>query len=161
MNIKTIKTNGKNVCIVQVPEGATDITISDQNGLWYRSGKVWDDSAPVCLPPGNWRILGLSNELSEEQMKDVCEVAQEVSYWDDINDEYFVYYGHDGIGARYAHTVQESYASFLTANKLFSENPYRKPESRLHHFHYTYELDLVRWQEAQQHVGKYLILIEE
>jgi len=118
--MKTIKTNGKTVLAIPISPNATEISISYQNGLWFRNGKVWDDSAPVRLPPGNWRILGLSNELNEEQMKEIIP-----------NHAHLL-----------APDIWEAYASFLSANKLVYENG-------------------ISGQEAQEHVARYLILLEE
>lgn len=55
---------------VQVPEGAEDIRVRPTNCLNYQVGVVIE-----CpdLPEGNWKILGLGKDLSEEQCKSIVE----------------------------------------------------------------------------------------
>jgi len=116
--MKTITTNGKRICAVQTEPNAILFEIDETDptllGFVYEHS---DSPEFIPLPPGNWRILGLSNELTEEQQSEIVEIAKEVSYWDDPNDVFYVDYTVTD-DTRYAHTVQESYASFLSANKI-------------------------------------------
>lgn len=65
--------NSHTVLLVEVPEGATDIKISDHlaySVLDYNNKGSYDACA---LPPGNWKSLGLCSEIKEDVAKTLVE----------------------------------------------------------------------------------------
>ena len=100
-----IQTNGITILLVEVPEGAKEFDISDMGSLIYYV--EWGNSGYIDLPQGQYQILGKSTELSEEQMKEIC---------DTDGKGYMNYLEHPKNS--YCKTVQESYLSLLEANGI-------------------------------------------
>jgi hypothetical protein len=151
--MKEIKTNGIEVLFVEVPEDAYNFRL--KNGyIWYDDKNFKD----CCMlePSGKWVILGKSTELSEEQMKEICEKTGRKIFRD---------YNMNYMGVPMSvFTVQESYLSLLEANGIVDRNKYgeRKPEisdPNPSSQYYGSEMDeLSGWQEAQSKVKHYLVL---
>lgn len=66
--------------VVELPEGAQGFGITDNNDLgwyipiWNRRAQDWDwDGSVINLPPGNWRIIGMLSEVTEEQAAGMVE----------------------------------------------------------------------------------------
>lgn len=93
-----IESNGKKICLVEMPEDAREIAIhysnhwtnDDIEKLVFLSSiqdplKCGGDM--IHLPPGSWSILGKGEQLSEEQCKEI--VGKE--YFEDDSEHWFVY----------------------------------------------------------------------
>ncbi|HRC15931.1 MAG TPA: hypothetical protein PLY25_09655, partial [Bacteroidia bacterium] len=68
--MKEIKTNGITMLLVEVPEDAIGFII---DYLYLICNPYESDKKVIELPQCQWEILGKSTELSEEQMKEICE----------------------------------------------------------------------------------------
>lgn len=112
--MKEIQTNGITILLVEVPDGATRF-VTDWKFL------IVDIFSPtqkmIPIPEGGWQILGKSTELSEEQMKEICE---------ECFGRYLDYKNPNLMGEAIAvwETVQESYLSLLEANGIDNNKHY-------------------------------------
>mgnify|MGYP003404819791 CR=1 FL=1 len=114
-----IKTNGITILFVEVPEDATRF-VTDWKFL------IVDIFSPtqkmIPIPEGQYQILGKSTELSEEQMKEICEFR--FGNQSEYLEAGFIDYNtpvRNGFGDKYIlnkETVQESYLSLLEANGI-------------------------------------------
>lgn len=78
VKMKEIKTNDITILLVEVPEDAKLLQITQNASGRNLSYKVNNTPHPfgythIKLPEGNYQILGKSTELSEEQMKEIVE----------------------------------------------------------------------------------------
>lgn len=105
--MKEIQTNGITILFVEVPDDAIGFII---DYFYLICNPYESDKKVIELPQCQWEILGKSTELSEEQMKEICEdvkgMFQSVMYKDYI-----------GLNFPY-HFVNESYLSLLEANGI-------------------------------------------
>lgn len=91
---------------IKVPEGSEMYTIHENKLLLLFSGgqsarKKWCD-----LPPGQWQILGIASELTEEDWKKVVEL---VGGWSNV-----IYYDYNTTARDYRDIVE---AAFKTATQ--------------------------------------------
>jgi len=166
--MKEIQTNGITILLVEVPEDATDFNLH-HNILLYPLGN--DDVDGIRLPIGQYQILGKSTELSEEQMKEICEYKEIDSYdcdgmvWYDIYRNYALDDSYWLNSCDQFFTVQESYLSLLEANGIVDRNNLANHDtttilgSSPSGIYYEV-LDELRdkWQESQSKVKHYLVL---
>jgi len=122
--MKEIQTNGITILFVEVPEDATRF-VTDWKFL------IVDIFSPtqkmIPIPEGQYQILGKSTELSEEQMKEICEECdrskmnlrpyQSTPYKNYLSDGSSAFSGDD---TWFKWNVQESYISLLEANEIDS-----------------------------------------
>lgn len=178
--MKEIKTNGIEVLFAEVPEDVKSwdievFTIRDDSYIrtWSKSGH---DSL-IDLPQGQYQILGKSTELSEEQMKEICEECdrskmnlrpyQSTPYKNYLSDGSSSFSGDD---TWFKWNVQESYLSLLEANGIVDRCNIQKPEfnyefgedgptdSQLLSAEIHFEESFRQWQESQSKVKHYLVL---
>jgi len=171
--MKGITTNGITILLVEVPEDAKEQWIL--NGFIH-VGELQDDAFSIKLPSGQYQILGKSTELSEEQMKEICEKHPDSTFVHPIYNDYVkdgqftkgdgftsLVLGYDNPG--------QSYLSLLEANGIVDRNPYELPESgrdklydssethgRSQVYHEEWHKRMKQWQEAQSKVKHYLVL---
>jgi len=168
--MKEIKTNGIKALFVEVPEDISSLMSIQQNNvlLLWRSDI---DYLEIQLPSGQYQILGKSTELSEEQMKEICEYKEIDSYdcdgmvWYDIYRNYALDDSYWLNSCDQFFTVQESYLSLLEANGIVDRNNLANHDtttilgSSPSGIYYEV-LDELRdkWQESQSKVKHYLVL---
>jgi len=117
--MKEIKTNGITILLVEVPEDATTF-VTDWKFLIVDIFSPTQKMIPIM--EGSWQILGKSTELSEEQMKEICEFR--FGNQSEYLEAGFIDYNapvRNGFGDKYIlnkETVQESYLSLLEANGI-------------------------------------------
>jgi len=117
--MKEIKTNGITMLLVEVPEDAIGFII---DYLYLICNPYESDKKVIELPQCQWEILGKSTELSEEQMKEICEFR--FGNQSEYLEAGFIDYNtpvRNGFGDKYIlnkETVQESYLSLLEANGI-------------------------------------------
>lgn len=165
--LKTIPLhNSKTLCAVKVPENAHSFEIYDKESLplalmYYVTQSGIHFPTPVIIPPGNWRILALATELNDEQKKEVIQGNNGGE-----NDTMFMDYSmpKDYFAPFTCRTVNQSYFTFLAATKLYSENPFGYPTETEYEGKdwrdEVIESDIKAYNEAQQHVGRWLLLIK-
>jgi hypothetical protein len=146
--MKEIQTNGITILLVEVPEDATYFNLH-HNILLYPLGN--DDVDGIRLPIGQYQILGKSTELSEEQMKEICDKWK--YGWNNYLYPDTTYYP----------TVQESYLSLLEANGIVDRVNYDKPICDCNgkcteEQQFGCLGDHVIYEEAQSKVKHYLVL---
>jgi hypothetical protein len=104
------------------------------------------------LPQGPWQILGLSDQLSEEQWREL------VHKQSTFGDYYYV------ANNRSFDTATEAGLSFLEANGVYSKNPLGdEPEMKYKNTScendiVDYRYDYYQWEQAQANTGSWLIL---
>jgi hypothetical protein len=154
--MKTAQLNGKTIGFLEVPSEASSFRISYQGEeLVFKSD---DTFKRIRIEKGNWRIVALSTEVTEEMAREVMpglSVAQLYGVWYSI-----------GNGERYCHeTALEAFNSLKVSLGVVDVNPMPKPkESDLDSSFFEMQVDLrelEQWQEAQQQLKTYLIIIKE
>ena len=114
------------------------------------------------LPKGNYELLGIHPELTEEQAKMVVEIhsitrLQSFGYKNYLKSTNYI---HDFS----CKTAKESFQSLMEREKCYTVNPYGKmPEYETQNIleYFEYRKKLYKWQEAQQTTfDKYAILIK-
>lgn len=131
--MKQITTNSLSILFIEVPENAKEVAIgyNDNGSLFYLSNKK---SESVELPFGLWKILGKSTELSEEQMKEICQSIEIDDYTYDERVFYDMYRNYSldesywNLKCDQCSNVQESYLSLLEANGIVDRNLIERPE---------------------------------
>ena len=156
--MKEIKTNGIEVLFVEVPEDAKEFDVHHNVLLCFHLN---DNVEGINLPIGQYQILGKSTELSEEQMKEICEHKEVDSYdyygivYDEIYRNYLLSEHDWKLSCDQFSTVQESYLSLLEANGIVDRCMIPEPEG-VGFDSPSQEWD--EWQEAQSKVKHYLVL---
>jgi len=158
--MKEIQTNGITLLLVEVPEDATDFRV-DYASYTVLSWATTNENGSIELSSGKWVILGRSTELSEEQMKEICEP---LFTKEEINDGRYHYeldlkpmpyksytWPESGLYSS-CDTVQESYLSLLEANGIVDRNPIPEERKNVDRFW------LNEYLEAQSKVKHYLVL---
>lgn len=164
--IKLIETNGQTIAIVEVPEDATLIQIT-QNASWRNlSYKINNKPHPfeythIKLPDGQYQILGKSTELNGDHIVECKIIDRKIEYRNYRNGKF-------NLG-----NPNESYLSLLEANGIVDRNLIEKPEfnyefgedgptdSQLLSAEIHFDESFKQWQEAQSKVRHYLILIKK
>jgi hypothetical protein len=144
--IKQVSTGKAELLLVKVPEG-WKLSGTTPNFLYFYPSKS------IKLPEGNWQIVGISDQLTEEQCR-----------------ELFVKGGNESIGELYkfndlfyAEAIKAG-AALLKANDCYTVNPYgEKPE--LSYTGDNCEDDVVDYihklylhTKAEAHTGSWLFL---
>lgn len=171
--IKKFTTGKGDFLAVIVPEDATDFkVINGQATLdYYHAGEMYG----LELPEENEHtIIGLLKDLTEEQWEEIVKDPTWVGGFGNIYDNYLndkrpIHLRENGFK-----TATESGKSLMEREKIYTVNPYgEKPEYRDYvpaylndnfnkkNKEYDFEYDLSQWQEAEKHVGNYLILKAE
>ena len=79
MKTSTHQANNNHFLMVEVPEGyiPAHYKIGDEKiGLVnIRLGNPYDDVVEFTLPPGEWKLIGLASDLTEEQAEGIAESA--------------------------------------------------------------------------------------
>jgi len=175
--MKEIQTNGITILLVEVPEDAKNFTITEFDWFenapkWYLLHETIEDNCGCPIEfDGDWEILGKSTELSEEQMKEICEYKEIDSYdcdgmvWYDIYRNYALDDSYWLNSCDQFFTVRESYLSLLEANGIVDRNNLTNPDTTSilgsSPSGIDYEiLDELRdkWQKSQSKVKHYLVL---
>lgn len=120
--MKEIQTNGKTILFVEVPEDVI-FRIEYDGLLAYQDA---DSEMPnfINIPSGNYQILGKSTELSEEQIKGICEQKEITSYGFDglifitLYRNYLLPDNDWKLSCDQFSNIQESYLSLLEANGI-------------------------------------------
>lgn len=192
-----IKTGKDTILVVKVPrQDAKNFRIFE-NKLVYNFGLFASFTETINLPTtinqssGNWKIVGPSNELTEDQWKEV--VPDPLDSYDDYSGTtekvYIEFFGGLGI----FETATESGRSLLIANRFFDKNPYgeKEPNSTvivettgtkigccgnltkygsccgngIPEPYQDYSEDInpewIAWQEAEERTGRFIILIKQ
>jgi len=141
--MKEIQTNGITILLVE----ATENQIND---ILVHSPLIVKDvlrigMTGIKLPSGQYQILGKSTELSEEQMKEICEHCK-MGY---LN---YKYPFSSNPSEAFTDNLQESYLSLLESNGIVDRNPISDEQKNVDRFWQ------VEWQEAQSKVKHYLVL---
>lgn len=87
--MKAFTTNKASGLIVSVPHDAKDISIEKED-MYYKA-EIWNLGAVghlKKLPPGNWHILGLSHELTEQEKGRIVEEFENGLFEDYSGEEY-------------------------------------------------------------------------
>lgn len=156
--IKLINTGKCNILAMMVPEGAK-AWINPYIKEYLHVGHIHGDAHSLPLPEGNWQILGISTELTEEEWTNLLPI-EVTNIQGFICGDYIDYLDRNN----YYETAKESGLSLLEANQCFSVNPYGKEAPIVsdpdpHSQYYGAQMDeLYRWQQAQENTGKWLIL---
>ena len=141
---KEIQLTDKTLLVVSVTKEASDLTLPKVGmaDLYFRTDdKEYEDGyISVGIPQGDWQLLGIYPELTEEQSKSVVES----------------YYGgtkfHNYIGDMMLDTAKESFQSLMEREKCYTVNPLKFDPTGI---------TTGEWQEAQQRTfSKYAILIK-
>lgn len=85
---------------------------SEVSHLWHEKDKI---SNIIELPLGKWKILALSTDLTEEQMKEICDFSEMAAEGIDDHEGGYLCYVR---GYWHHKTVQESYSSMKEANNI-------------------------------------------
>lgn len=158
--IKQIDTGKCRLLAVMVPEGAILMPAIYPHVITYRIG---NSMSSVFLPENwhhvNWQILGLSDELTEEQWRrlvdgklDFLDGFGSVMQYPDFTDKAHCYL-----------TAKESGLSLLEANECFSVNPYSDPGLTMKQgnrcvYYGASDEEFEIYEKAQQNTGTWLIL---
>lgn len=169
-----IKTGKATILVVKVPEGSKEFNIGfwgnpDMGGNNVQALYSSDSRPPIKVlgrikEVGNWKLLGLSTELTEDQWKEILPKYK----YDKHLGEYENYTDSD----EYFKTATESGRSLLVANRFFEKNPYgRQPMVKgvcierqgVDHTRneYVETKEHRQWREVQDRIGSFLILIKE
>lgn len=151
MKQQLIQTSKATILVVDLPEGA-EAWKNDSyhtNTLWYKSESMRSPKH-INLPDGEWQLLGKTFELSRLQC---AEIVKYVGLpWNAYKD-----YTTD---SNWFNNPVDSFASLLTANGVFKENPIssEKPIAIIGHKGSEKICEAIlkrfqdQWQEAEQHV---------
>lgn len=139
--------------IVELPEGATDVGIekdlylSGPVVLWYMPGKngVVNEVGSIDLLPGNWRIIGMLSEVTEEQVAGIVAKHYSSLGYDD--------YLHD-VDFSVLDTALESLESAILTEGRYFENPHgaKRPSINDYSSLVQYQGDAKDFDEAQSRV---------
>lgn len=177
--IKIIDTGKCKLLAVMVPEGASVFKIvmkykstsrlpcfEDRLKTLYLTyeGKL-GALHEIKLPQGNWQILGLSTEITEEQWYDLVNSLPD-PYSNSHHRNYKDYCRNYSITrSQYIfNTAKESGLSLLEANECYSTNPMEPVWEQTdangtpYNKHFDYYSYLRAYKEAQQNTGTWLIL---
>lgn len=170
---KEIITNGITLLLVEVPEYAINFRIDNYPILeTVCEYEFTNNEAPElrCIPQGMYLILGKSTELSEEQIKGICEQVSFGNYTGYKNYQAKCCDFRDIVESSFS-TVQQSYLSLLGANGIVDRNPYELPESgrdklydssethgRSQAYHEEWHKRIKQYQETKSKVKHYLVL---
>lgn len=162
-----IKTNGITILLVEVPEDAKNFEIMDDMLLFTSKNSKADFS---IIPSGQYQILGKSTELSDEQMKGICEkihVEEAPSAHNDFAGGFhygFVDYTNIGDYSGYQGncnhfvSVNKSYLSMLEANGIVDRNREINPDEYTPKNIFDLRRIKKQYQESQSKVKHYLVL---
>jgi len=153
--MKEIQTNGITILLVEVPEDAKAWSIKHHMDGTLRSLRISDDEAnyELCvLPQGQYQILGKSTELSEEQMKEICEFVPHKFItsrnWSGLYKDYRT-------GEYYIYSIDTAYLSLLEANGICDRFLISEPPENIGN-------NIAEWEEEYQKekskVKHYLVL---
>ena len=112
--------------------------------------KIPEDS----ILDGNWQIIGLANEITEEHCEDLVE--SETDIWL----QKMTYNCYTKKDAAYL-SAKESFESLMEANEIYSVNPYGKEPEDVPHLGAWTQYRREKWQEwkkAEERTGKWLVL---
>lgn len=82
--------------------------LPDDYSMWITSG--------LPLPPGNYELIGISDEITEEQAEKIAEVAVHMEDYEELVKDGWWNYETGGLGA--FSTALESFQSLLTSKGL-------------------------------------------
>ena len=158
-----VNTGKADLLFVKVPEDAHDFQIDHNKNiecdqLYYRAifMNLPNIGTTRSLPPGKWKIIGLANEITEEQCEDLVE--SETDIWL----QKMTYKCYTKNDAAYL-SAKESFESLMEANEIYSVNPLQKPmysslfgEDKKMMSEYKERLS--KWKRAEERTVKYLVL---
>lgn len=132
-----------------VPEGVNKFKVYEYG--YSSTHLLMEDLTDLVLPQGNWQLLGISTELTEEQWRDL------------VSFHIFAYKDYKTTAIYKFKTAKESGLSLLEANGCFSVNPYgdMPPDETSTPLSWNsegLEADIKKWQQAQENTGPRLIL---
>jgi hypothetical protein len=135
-----------NAIAVEVPDDSGNFDVAEgslyYNAAYYGFGAI---GRMKKLPPGKWKILGLSTELTEEQCEELVE-----QHFDTGEFKEYV------LGFYQYRSAKQSFESLLRSKGIVDRNPYDHLKLGM-----TFsEEHQNKWQQAQQQVKKYLILVK-
>jgi hypothetical protein len=163
MNNQIIPYQGKKpILFVKVPEDAHTFVVNhlERGGILVYSSEIEDGvngGNIINLPPGEWIPLGFTNELTEEQWKEIVSGIR----W------FPVCGGGTGQVTPFA---SESGRSLIRSLDIFEVNPYGDLEPTQDEFLNPetnepcideFESYKREWQEAEKTTGKWLALIQK
>lgn len=155
---------GIELLAVKVPEGASLFKVTDRlefDELDQNSGMQMPDY--IMLPEGNWQIVGISDQLTEEQ----CREVMPVSYLPFPNFDPIGFEVNDELGTTIYNTAKEAFESLMQSERCYSENPYGP--DLCEHNRQCYDscqgscwtradIDSEEWQAAEANTGSWLII---
>ena len=149
---------------VEVPMDAEQFELELNNDLYYKKQFMGILTLHLkALPKGNWQILGLSTELTEEVLKDIMSKYSKAKYFDYVND-----YTH------YYETAIKSFNSLKQSLGVFDVNKYgiEKPtfsyefgedgtsDVMLDSAQDDFDFKSIQWHQEQSKVRKYITLFK-
>lgn len=157
--IAMIKLNDKAIAM-EVPEGATDWKISGTNYLCFKINGEWQAEVPRLEDFVKWQILGLAHELTETQCRTFMpyqvykhpKTGKNHKIWYDYRLKSFV--------SNLAHATFQSLMEVLGLEFKNSYGEEPKDIADLGAYTQMKRKQWIQWNEAQQKVKTYLILIK-
>lgn len=147
--IKTINTGVAELVLVKVPEDM-NITVSNTQIEWGNSFS----SGGVKLPMGNYKLLGIAHDLTEEVWRKIVKT----------NFRFNIKYNTLFLDYSTMHfkfkTATESGLSLLRANEVYDENPFGKNRPFIYDEDAGTEREHLgyKWDKAQETTGKWVVL---
>jgi hypothetical protein len=138
--IKQINTGVAEIIAVKVQEGAREFKVfhDERPYLSFFDGYT----TPRIYLPCDAEIVGISDQLTEEQAREVMPQMQDSGYPFEKQE------------------ATETLADFMQANGCYSVNPYGEmPVNK--DFYWGYLADLEQWQQAEANTGTWLILVKK
>jgi len=138
--MKSFSILGGNGHVVELPVGSDKTVAYGLTSLTPYINWMGDDGnlVEVTLPPGNWRIIGMLSEVTEEQIIPLVEresepvYCYEQEYPEYVGDEWWYrdYQAQDDSDYKYSHyTALESLESAIKAEGYYlDENPIPEPD---------------------------------
>lgn len=163
MLIKTL--NDKTIGIVVIPDGVSDLClpkvgISDL--YFHKEGEYLEEDSyiSVAIEQGNWQILSLHSEMTEEKAR---MIMPSITF---PNETLYLDYTIETADFPWSlETALESYQSCIKSLGYVTENPYGKEpkhkECTCSDCLQDNEIHIEEWEEAQEQVVELVILIKE
>lgn len=117
--------------LIELPEGAKDPFVAktyiDEDGHTYDTDPQWIEwsgtypNSTIDLPPGNWRIIGMLSEVTEDQAAEIVD-GDRIPF-DETQGAYRDYTYKSNWGAAWLSSALESLESSILAEGWYFDNP--------------------------------------
>jgi len=145
------------VYALKVPRGSNGFQKFEgiANGiLMYRITENEYDPYEAIDIPFDFEIICLASQATEEEVKMIVKQPKIIYN----SNTYFHYHFNEYL----LHDLMDSWDSLLTSKECFIINPYSYPTRPLYEYsgnsEELYQLDMNKWQQAEEHVGEYLLI---